>query len=78
MNKYLIILLFTSLCYSQTRKVIIIDNIKYTVKERVLLYKDTVYICDKSTSFRFTKDVIYVYRPKYYKKIKRNKWKNLY
>ena len=73
MNKYLILLLLTSLCYSQTRKVIIIDNVKYTVKERVLLYKDTMYICDKNTSFRFTKDVIYVYKPKYYKKIKRNK-----
>jgi len=72
-NKYLLILLFTSLCYSQTRKVIIIDNVKYTVKERVLLYKDTMYICDKNTSFRFTKDIIYVYKPKYYKKIKRNK-----
>ena len=73
MNKYLIILLFTSLFYSQTRKVVIIDNVKYTVKERVLLYKDTIYICDKDTSFRFTKDIIYVYRPHYYKKIKRNK-----
>ena len=78
MNKYLILLLLTSLCYSQTRKVIIIDNVKYTVKERVLLYKDTIYICDKNTSFRFTKNIIYVYRPKYYKKIKRNKWKKLY
>jgi hypothetical protein len=70
---YVTLLLLTSLCYSQTRKVIIIDNVKYTVKERVLLYKDTIYICDKNTSLRFTKDIIYVYRPHYYKKIKRNK-----
>jgi len=75
-NKYLILLLLNltiSLGYSQTKKVIIIDGIKYTVIERVLLYKDTIYICDKNTSFRFTKDIIYVYRPKYYRKIKRNK-----
>jgi len=59
--------------YSQNRNVIIIDSVKYRIKERMLLYKDTIYICDKNTSFRFTKDTIYIYKPNYYRKIKRNK-----
>jgi len=66
-----VILLLSNLFYLQKRDTIVYNNEVYKIEKITLLYKDTIYMCDKNTTFRFTKDTIYVYKPKYYKKIKR-------
>jgi hypothetical protein len=58
--------------YSQ-KDTIIYNGVKYKVEKITLLYKDTIYFCEKDINFRFTKDTIYVYKPRYYKKIIRTK-----
>lgn len=72
MKKLFFLLLF-SVSYSQKKDTIAYDGNKYQVKEIRLLYQDTIYLCEKEISFRFTKDTIYVYKNQYYKKIKRDK-----
>jgi hypothetical protein len=72
MKILIIFLLFFSISYSQKRDTIFYDGKKYKVEEVRLLYQDTIYYC-KDINFRFAKDTIYVYKPRYYKKIKRNK-----
>jgi hypothetical protein len=73
MKLNLIFLFLSMIFYGQKRDTIIYNGDKYMVEKVVLFYQDTVYVCDKNTNFRFTKDTIYVYKPKYYKKIKRIK-----
>ena len=72
MKKLFFLLLF-SVSYSQKKDTITYNGNKYQVKEIKLLYQDTIYLCEKGISFRFTKDNIYVYKNQYYKKIKRDK-----
>lgn len=73
MKLILIFFFLTTILYSQKRDTIIYNGDKYKVEKIELLYQDTVYFCEKNINFRFTKDTIYVYKPKYYKKIKRIK-----
>lgn len=73
MKFVLLLFIISKLTYSQKRDSIFYDGEKYKINEIILFYKDTVFMCEKNISFRFTKDTIFVYKPKYYKKIKRNK-----
>lgn len=72
-KKYLLIFLFPLLCMSQVkikRNTITIDTIEYKIIEKVLLYKDTVYKCDKKTVFRRHDSILYLYGKKKYIKYK--------
>ena len=72
MMKLLLLLIFLN-CSSQKREFITYENKKYKVVEVLMLYNDTIYKCNEKTIFRYTKNFIYIYKPKYYKKIKNEK-----
>lgn len=71
--KCFVFLLFFNTNYSQKKDTIRVGGEIYIVREILLLYTDTIYLCDKKTSFRYTKDSIYIYKPRYYKKYKKLK-----
>jgi len=66
-----LVLLLSNLIFAQKRDTIIYNSEKYKVEKILLMYQDTIYMCEKNITFRFTKDSIYVYKPRYYKKIKK-------
>jgi hypothetical protein len=68
--RLIILLLLPVFLYGQKRDSIRYEGVVYKVEKIKLLYQDTIYFCNYNTNFRFTKDSIYVYKPKYYKKIK--------
>ncbi len=79
--KLLLMLLFSTLCFSQikVKKTYVIyekDTLRIVNKE--LLYKDTILYLENGSSIRVSKDLLYYYAHQVYLKFKFNKKQNKY
>ncbi len=68
MNLLILLLLQTIVCI--TKSCITIDSVKYTIINKKILVRDTIYYCPDDVVFRKHDDVLYYYKQGEYKKYK--------
>jgi hypothetical protein len=67
--KILLLLLFPIFLFSQPKKIKV--TLEFEVVSKIILKKDTIYICKNNKRIRMSKDTIYIYADKQYLKVKK-------
>jgi hypothetical protein len=70
MNLLLLLLILFQPTVCITKSSITIDSVKYTIINKRILVRDTIYYCPDDVVFRKHDDVLYYYKQGEYKKYK--------